>query len=98
MRLPAARSVPPWRRIAGRWVGCSRAYLLPARFCVPCDKLALRSAEDARGYMALMMRSPHFEPRADDFSFAPYECPHLPGMWHVGHHRATAELLKGDAR
>lgn len=97
MRIPAERTVPLHRRIAVTWVGYRPAREMRARFCKPCDKLGLYSAEDARGYISLIMRSRSFEPRPLDYAFVPYACPHTPGLWHVGHNYTLIELLKGGS-
>lgn len=94
MKLPAERSIPQRHRIRTAWVGfaAARLALRASEYCGLCEKLALPSAEGARGYIALLMRSG--APGADRYDFTPYPCPHLPGMWHAGHNHKIAGMLK----
>ena len=97
MRLPEEHTIPQRHRLAVTWVGftLARKQLLDSVYCGRCEKIALPSAEAARGYIALLMRSSDFVVRPNDWTFVPYPCPHLDGMWHAGHNHKLPELLKG---
>jgi hypothetical protein len=100
MKMPAERQIPQRHRLAVTWVGFApaRLALRETSFCAACGKLSLHSAEAARGYIALLIRSGKHTPRRDDYTFAPYPCPEQQGKWHVGHNREAMELLKGAAK
>lgn len=100
MKMPAEREIPQRHRAAVTWVGFApaRLALRETSFCGICGKLSLHSAEAARGYIALLLRSGAHTPRQDDYAFAPYQCPHLQGKWHVGHNRDVIGILKGAAK
>jgi hypothetical protein len=99
MKQPAEHSIPQRHRLAVAWVGFAQArqQIRHSQFCGLCSKLALHSAEAARAYIALLMRSGQMA-RPNGSTFVPYPCPHLAGMWHAGHNSKLPELLTKTVR
>jgi hypothetical protein len=73
----------------------ARRRLLNSEFCVQCQKLALRTRDDAHSYIGLLVSRRYRAVRSNDFTLAPYRCPHNHNTWHVGRDRNLAQLGKG---